>query len=97
MNNFKEISVSEAKEILNEDIYLIDIRDQDSFDKNHIDGAVCLSNNNVDDFVNSADKKKKTVIYCYKGNSSKNAAEYFCSIGFQIVYSLEGGYELWSG
>ena len=62
MNNFKEISVSEAKEILNEDIYLIDIRDQDSFDKNHIDGAVCLSNNNVDDFVNSADKKKKTVI-----------------------------------
>ena len=49
MNNFKEISVSEAKEILNEDIYLIDIRDQDSFDKNHIDGAVCLSNNNIDD------------------------------------------------
>ena len=33
-------------------------------------------------FVANADKDKKTIIYCYKGISSRDAAQYFFDIGF---------------
>ena len=29
------------------------------------------------------------------GNSSKGAAEYFYSMGFEHSYSVDGGYEVW--
>ena len=95
MVSYKEISINEAKEILASDIYLLDIRDYESFSASHIDGAAHISNNNIDDFVATADKTKTTIIYCYKGISSRDAAQYLCDIGFSDVYSMQGGYEQW--
>ncbi|MBI33240.1 MAG: thiosulfate sulfurtransferase [Gammaproteobacteria bacterium] len=95
MGSYKNISIEEAKKILSSDIYLLDIRDHESFDTSHIDGAVHLSNDNIDDFLTNADKTKPTIIYCYKGVSSKDAAQHFCDIGFNDVYSMQGGYGLW--
>ena len=95
MGSYKEISVNDAKEILSADIYLLDIRDHESFNASHIDGAVHLSNDNIDDFLINADKNKKTIIYCYKGISSRDTAQYFNDIGFNDVSSLQGGYGQW--
>ena len=97
MSSYKEISTNKAKEILASDIYLLDIRDYESFSASHIDGAAHISNNNIDDFVATADKTKTTIIYCYKGISSRDAAQYLCDIGFSDVYSMQGGYGQWMG
>ena len=43
----------------------------------------------------NADKEKETIIYCYKGISSRDAAQYFSEIGFSEVFSMQGGYEMW--
>jgi len=32
-------------------------------------------------------------VYCYKGISSQNVAQHFCNLGFENVYSLNGGYK----
>ena len=95
MSSYKEISTNKAKEILDTDIYIIDIRDYESFSESHIDGADHITKNNIDDFVATADKTKTTIIYCYKGISSKDAAQYLCDIGFSDVYSMQGGYGQW--
>jgi thiosulfate sulfurtransferase len=95
MSRYKEISTNQAKEILASDIYLLDIRDYESFNASHIDGAAHISNSNIDDFVATADKTKTTIIYCYKGISSKDAAQYLCNSGFSDVYSMQGGYGQW--
>jgi thiosulfate sulfurtransferase len=36
-----------------------------------------------------------TIIYCYKGISSQDAAHYLSSQGFKDVYSVDGGFEEW--
>ena len=95
MDKFKNITAQEAKDLLTEDNYLIDIRDEDSYSASHIDGALNLGNFNIDEFIRTADKDMPTLIYCYKGISSQNAAEFLVSEGFTEVYSIEGGYELW--
>ena len=96
MNKFKNITPQEAKDLLTKDNYLIDIRDEDSYSSSHIDGALNLGNLDIHEFIRTADKDMPTLIYCYKGISSQNAAEFLISEGFTEVYSIEGGYEFWS-
>ena len=95
MNKFKSITPQEAKDLLTTNNYLIDIRDEDSYSSSHIDGALNLGNLDIHEFIRKADKDIPTIIYCYKGISSQNAAEFLISEGFTEVYSIEGGYEFW--
>ena len=49
-NSFKIITVKEANDFIKEDnITIVDIRDEDSFAQSHIPNAVHLNNNNIDD------------------------------------------------
>ncbi len=90
------ISISEATEILqSETATLLDIRDANSFQAGHITDANHVSNENVEEIVNSLDKEKPVIVYCYHGNSSKGAADYFDNLGFKKAYSVDGGYEVW--
>lgn len=77
------------------DLTLVDIRDRQSFEEGHIEGAVHVDNSSLADFLRQADKKNPLVVYCYHGNSSQGAADYFNEAGFHDVYSLDGGYEIW--
>jgi thiosulfate sulfurtransferase len=49
----------------------------------------------MDEFLAVADKAKPLIVYCYHGNSSQGAANYFDGLGFKEVYSVDGGYEAW--
>ena len=93
-NSFKKIALKEAKSLIkDEDLLLFDIRDKNSFDQSHIKNAINLNNHNIDDIVKKTEHKKSILIYCYKGISSQNVAQHFCNLGFEKVYSLDGGYE----
>ncbi len=46
-------------------------------------------------FLSTADKDKPLIVYCYHGNSSQGAANYFFDQGYKEVYSMDGGYEAW--
>lgn len=74
---------------------LVDIRDRQSFEMGHIEGAVHVDNSNVDIFLMQADKLSPLVVYCYHGNSSQGAAGYFKEQGFRETFSLDGGFEAW--
>ena len=96
MNSFKFIDFEQASAKINgEDPIVVDIRDKDSFDKGHIDGALNLSNDNIDKFVLDTEKSMSIIVCCYHGNSSQRAAKFLTDNGFNDVYSLNGGYEHW--
>ena len=83
-NTFKIITVNEANDFIKEDnITIVDIRDEDSFAQSHIPKAVHLSNNNIDEFIESSH---------HEGINSQNAAQHFCNLGYKNIYSLEGGF-----
>lgn len=96
MSTFKHVSVDQAQQLLQEDsCQIVDIRDQQSYALAHIQGAEHLHNENVADFVAGADKQAPLIVYCYHGNSSQGAAQYFAEQGFTEVYSMDGGFEQW--
>ena len=93
---YQRISVAQAKAMIDaENVTLLDIRDQQSYWAGHINNAIHLTNENLEDVVEDADKEKPVIIYCYHGNSSQGAADYFFNIGFKQAYSVDGGYEIW--
>ena len=90
------IDISDALPIIENDGAIVDIRDLVSFQTSHMTNAISLTNDNVQNFIDSAEKSQPIIVCCYHGNSSKGAAEYLASQGFKEVYSLNGGFSQWS-
>ena len=93
---FKELDPHKAQEMVEEgSVNVIDIRDPGSYSAGHIPSAVSLNDTNVKEYIESADKEKPLIVYCYHGISSRGAAEYLSQNGFKEVYSMTGGFDAW--
>ena len=93
-SSFEMISIDDAKDIIkDEDSLILDIRDEASYSDSHYPNAIHLSNKNFNKVIEKTDRKKTILVYCYKGISSQNVAQHFCNLGFENVYSLNGGYK----
>lgn len=96
MSDFKRLSTSDAKTLIDsKGAKLIDIRDEQSYQQAHIHNAVHLDNTSLQAFIETADPDKPWVVYCYHGNSSQSAAQFLYEKGFEDVYSMNGGFEVW--
>ncbi len=96
MSDFEQINIERAKEIIDKgDMTIVDIRDPESFKTGHIEHAISVNDENVESFIENADKNKPLICYCYRGVSSQGAAQFFQQKGFKNVYSIDGGFEEW--
>ena len=94
--NFHHLSVAELLELQAEGpLTIADIRDPNSFSLGHIEQAVNLNQLNVEQFIADSDMDQPLVVCCYHGHSSQPTAQFFVERGFDLVYSLDGGYEAW--
>ena len=93
---FTHLSTSELNDDLASKRYVIvDIRDENSYKQNHIPGAFHLTNESMAEFLRQTDIDAPTVVCCYHGNSSQQAAQFLISQDFTDVYSLDGGFSQW--
>jgi thiosulfate sulfurtransferase len=96
MASFKHLSAAELSGWLQDkNLQIVDIRDEASYQAGHIQGAQHLDNTTLQKFIESADLDAPLVVCCYHGNSSQSAAAYLSEKGFDHVYSLDGGFEMW--
>tara|TARA_B100000745_G_scaffold282378_1_gene215680 strand:+ start:239 stop:529 length:291 start_codon:yes stop_codon:yes gene_type:complete len=90
------MDIHEAKEMIDtKDVTLIDIRDADSYEAGHIQDAIAVSQDNLEEFLKTASKDKPLICYCYHGFTSQTVADYLREQGFAEVHSMDGGYEAW--
>ncbi len=75
--------------------YLIDARDKQQFDKEHIPGAVNLEWRQVLEQRASIPKDKPALIYCNTGSLSAQAGFALRVSGFENVRILQGGLDRW--
>jgi thiosulfate sulfurtransferase len=91
-----EITIEEAREKLDKGTAtFVDVRGPGSYDRAHIPGAIPITDGNIQHFIESTDKERPVIVYCYHGNSSLAAASYLLEHGFKKVYSMVGGFEGW--
>jgi thiosulfate sulfurtransferase len=96
MEQFAHISIVDTKAKLDEgSAKIVDIRDDQSFEQAHIPGSTQLNNGSIAQFMNENDFDTPVVVVCYHGHSSQQAAQYLLHQGFEEVYSMDGGFEMW--
>ncbi|WP_024872161.1 thiosulfate sulfurtransferase GlpE [Tolumonas lignilytica] len=96
MTQFTRISIQQAAALLKQSpVCLADIRDAGSYNAAHVAGAYHLTNDTLSQFTQSVAKDTPVLVMCYHGNSSQGAANYLVSLGYQSVYSIDGGFESW--
>jgi thiosulfate sulfurtransferase len=93
---YKSIQPKSAHDMIKQDtVTIIDIRDIASFEQDHLENARHVTGENIEEFVEASKWNQPLLVYCYHGNSSQPAAEYFGNRGFEDVYHLVGGFESW--
>ncbi|MDP2505300.1 thiosulfate sulfurtransferase GlpE [Oceanobacter sp. 3_MG-2023] len=96
MSGFTQISAEDAKTMIaNNDVQIADIRDAMSYEVGHMTAAQRVDNQNLNEFITATSKQKPLIVCCYHGNSSQGVAQFFSEQGYEAVYSLKGGYEMW--
>lgn len=96
MADFRHISVQDtASQLAESKAVIADIRDEQSFQNGHIEGAWHLTNQTLHAFMQQYDFEQPVIVVCYHGNSSQGAAQYLAEQGFEQVYSMDGGFESW--
>ena len=83
----------QLNEMLEDDqeLTILDVRNKESYEKAHIQGAINLPVDSIRDSIDSLDKNNKIVVYCGIGESSLVAQEILVNNGFEKVYNLTGG------
>ena len=97
--NIKTIDVHELKNRIekNPQLCLIDVREQEEWEELHISNATLIPKDKIASCIESQIPNKNQPIYlhCKGGVRSLYAAQILLELGYQEVYSLEGGIMQW--
>lgn len=74
---------------------IIDVRTKEQFEENHIDGAISIPLDELEDNLDKLDKKEEINVICNTGDKSKKAAEILENNGFEMVSIVLPGMKEW--
>ncbi|MEG1448383.1 MAG: redoxin domain-containing protein [Oscillospiraceae bacterium] len=95
-NNPQKITGEQAKQMFEEldkdDYVILDVRTDEEYRTGHIDGAVVVPNDEIQQEIEGIvdDKDKTLFIYCRSGNRSAAAAEKLAKMGYTSIYDFGG-------
>ncbi|MGA3601884.1 rhodanese-like domain-containing protein [Lysinibacillus agricola] len=94
----KTMDTTEILELLdaNEDLFIIDVREDDEVAQGMIPGAQHIALGTIPDRINELDASKPYIIVCKAGARSANACSYLEGQGFDVT-NLEGGMLAYDG
>ncbi len=96
-DGYRKITPSDAKALIGaEGVVLLDVRTQDEFNEAHIDGAVLVPYDAIDQYLDKLPESKDTtiIVYCRSGRRSAIAADTLLGMGYTQVFDL-GGIQDW--
>ncbi|UTD26174.1 rhodanese-like domain-containing protein [Bradyrhizobium sp. WD16] len=92
---FRRIDCEEFDACRNDGATVFDTRDAAAFAAGHVEGATRLTQANISEILAGLPRTTPVLIYCYRGNASREYAQILSDFGFNDVSSLDGGYEAW--
>jgi rhodanese-related sulfurtransferase len=95
----REVSVAETQQRMreNEDVTLIDVREDNEWNAAHAAGAIHLGKGIIErDIENTVPKKDaELILYCGGGYRSALATDALQKMGYTNVFSMAGGWKAW--
>jgi len=93
----KDLTPKEFKDyILDDEVILVDVREQWEFDICQIKGAILIPMGEIVISYENLDKDSKIALYCHSGIRSMHVADFLLSKDFDSVANLQGGIDAWA-
>ena len=95
---FKNVTPQEAVFIINNDAFILDVREKSELGQGSIKNSVHISFSSVKSSLDSIKKynNKPTIVYCKSGVRSSSISNMLTKNSFNEVYSIKGGFEAWA-
>ncbi len=75
---------------------LLDVRTREEYESVHIEGAVLMSQETMQEILSRWPRSELFVIYDHQGKQGLDAAAYFLGHSFENVRCLRGGIDAWA-
>lgn len=96
--NITEISPKDAAiKIESDHAVIVDVRDKDEWDEEHIPGAISMSRGTIELDIEEKIPDPNAMIICHCGGGGRSAlaAESLQKMGYKNVRSMAGGFKAW--
>ncbi len=96
--NVTEISPTDtAAKLKSGDAVIVDVREKDEWEEEHIEGATHLSRGTIELDIEEKVPDLNTTIICHCGGGGRSGlvAESLQKMGYKNVHSLAGGFKAW--
>lgn len=92
------ISAKVAEKMMEEDVVILDVREQDEYNDGHIVNSILIPYESIQENLDKlpSDKSQIILVYCRSGRRSNIAAKELVKMGYNRVYDF-GGIEDWNG
>jgi sulfur-carrier protein adenylyltransferase/sulfurtransferase len=97
-SQIEEVDPAQVKELLDEGVAIIDVRETEEFGRGHLPGARHVPRGHLESRIEGVvpDRSTQVIIYCQSGNRSAYAARTLeQELGYEHVRSMTGGITLW--
>ena len=90
--SFKQVSMSKVRELVEQDAYILDVRELDEYEAGHINKAIIIPLSQLRDRYEEIPKDVPVYIHCRSGQRSYNAVLALQTKGYTQVFNISGGF-----
>ena len=92
-----DVSAEEAARLIGtlNNLVILDVRTQEEYDVEHIQNAVLIPVQELENRVDELFKDETLLVYCRTGNRSQTAVTILEENGFTKIYHMNGGITTW--
>ena len=94
--NYQDLECTELAALRAEpELLIFDTRDANSYAREHLEAAQPISDAAIKQLMKQRQHDRPVLVYCYRGNSSRDICAFIAGLGFRRVYNLVGGWQAW--
>ncbi|MGG7142759.1 FAD-dependent oxidoreductase [Clostridium nigeriense] len=90
--DFKQVNVDKVRDLVENNAYIIDVREIREFENGHIKGAKNIPLSQLRERVNGIPKDIPVYLHCRTGQRSYNATLALQNIGYNNIYNITGSF-----
>ncbi|MGM0409366.1 MAG: FAD-dependent oxidoreductase [Bacillota bacterium] len=91
-NDFEQVPVTKVRELVENDAFIVDVREEDEFEEGHFKNAVNIPLSEFRDRLDEIPKDEPVYLHCRSGQRSYNVIRALQDRGYENVYNISGSF-----
>ena len=94
---YGDVNVEQANDLIKSRLLMVilDVRTAVEFATEHLEDAINIPVDELEDRIGELDKKDELLVYCRTGNRSSRAVDILINNGFTKIFHMNGGIAAW--